>query len=131
MSSLPPNTDVVDVLIIGAGPAGLSTALSVYHYTHLSPLTTPGHCTKPKILLMDSLLQGQNKSRALGFHSRTLEVSYYPLAHPNTPLTLVSYSPSTRYPVPRCSSRMAYTPSSSSSDVSYFLGEQLLELTSI
>jgi 2-polyprenyl-6-methoxyphenol hydroxylase-like FAD-dependent oxidoreductase len=85
MSSLPPNTDVVDVLIIGAGPAGLSTALSIFHHTYLSPLSTPGHSTKPKIFLVDSLLQGQNKSRALGFHSRTLEVSYFSLADTNYP----------------------------------------------
>jgi thioredoxin reductase len=77
------DTEEVDVLIVGAGPAGLSTALSLYHYTHLrSDASTTSEGTnvkresspKPKILLVDALPQGQNESRALAVHARTLEV---------------------------------------------------------
>jgi thioredoxin reductase len=90
--------DKVDVLIVGAGPAGLSTALSLYHYTNSqsgpreSPSGTgPIQATvdenqpaKPRILLVDALPQGQNESRALVVHARTLEVDNDTFAAVNT-----------------------------------------------
>lgn len=66
-----PDLDEVDVLIVGAGPAGLSAALSIQHHTHL---TDPGNSRRPKVLLVDALPHGQNESRALVIHARTLEV---------------------------------------------------------
>ena len=65
----------VDVLVIGAGPAGLSTALSLHHFTYRVPTNSAGTPRKPNILLVDALSQGQNESRAVTMHARTLEVS--------------------------------------------------------
>lgn len=65
-------TDIeeVDVLIVGGGPAGLSTALSLQHHS------LDLGAKKPKILLVDALAEGQNESRALVIHARTLEVGF-------------------------------------------------------
>ena len=57
--SLPPSTTV---LIVGAGPAGVATALSLLHYGVRD------------IALVDSVLQGENSSRALVIHAATVEV---------------------------------------------------------
>lgn len=55
----------IPILIIGAGPAGLSCALS---------LITNG--VKPQdILIVDAQAQGTNLSRAVIIHAKTLEVS--------------------------------------------------------
>jgi 2-polyprenyl-6-methoxyphenol hydroxylase-like FAD-dependent oxidoreductase len=64
------NDEQVDVLIVGAGPAGLSAALSLHHFTN-----GQASSRKPKILLVDALSHGQNESRAVTMHARTLEVS--------------------------------------------------------
>ena len=52
-----------DILIVGAGPSGLSAALSLLNHTPQS-----------KIAVVDALAHGQNASRAMVIHSRTLEV---------------------------------------------------------
>ena len=59
-----------DVLICGAGPSGLTAALSILHY---SPET--------KFVIVDALEKGQNASRAIVIHARTMEVrlKLYPL----------------------------------------------------
>jgi 2-polyprenyl-6-methoxyphenol hydroxylase-like FAD-dependent oxidoreductase len=58
--SLPENTTV---LIVGAGPAGLTTALSLaYHRCH-------------DFVIVDAVVEGHNLSRAITIHSATVEVS--------------------------------------------------------
>lgn len=57
--SLPQSTTV---LIVGAGPAGVATALSLVH-----------HGVRD-IVVVDSVLQGENSSRALVIHAATMEV---------------------------------------------------------
>ena len=52
-----------DILIVGAGPSGLSAALSLLHHTPQS-----------KVTLVDALVHGQNASRANVIHPRTIEV---------------------------------------------------------
>jgi 2-polyprenyl-6-methoxyphenol hydroxylase-like FAD-dependent oxidoreductase len=66
-SDLPSTTDV---LIVGAGPTGLAAALSLLHHSPPSR----------RITIIDALPKGQNDSRALVIHSRTMEV---PLPAPN------------------------------------------------
>jgi 2-polyprenyl-6-methoxyphenol hydroxylase-like FAD-dependent oxidoreductase len=65
----------VDILIVGGGPAGLSTALSLQYHTLIN---STGETKRPKILIVDSLAEGQNESRALVIHARTLEVTFEP-----------------------------------------------------
>lgn len=56
--SLPENTSV---LIVGAGPAGLTAALSlVHHGCH-------------DFVIVDAIVEGQNSSRAITIHSATVE----------------------------------------------------------
>jgi len=75
MSTRSLEVDQVDVLVIGAGPAGLSTALSLHHHLYQQPplgqLSRPP--LKTKILLVDARFQNQNESRASVMHARTLE----------------------------------------------------------
>ncbi|KAG0707764.1 hypothetical protein DFH29DRAFT_895240 [Suillus ampliporus] len=56
--SLPENTTV---LIVGAGPAGLTAALSLTHYG----------CRD--FVIVDAIVEGQNASRAITIHSATVE----------------------------------------------------------
>ncbi|KAG1887608.1 hypothetical protein F4604DRAFT_1173801 [Suillus subluteus] len=56
--SLPKNTTV---LIVGAGPAGLTTALSLAHH----------RCHD--FVIVDAVVEGQNVSRAFAIHSATVE----------------------------------------------------------
>ena len=51
-----------DILIVGAGPVGLAAALSLHKQG----------CTD--ITVVDSLVAGENTSRALAVHAATLEV---------------------------------------------------------
>ena len=78
MTSQPPApSEQVDVLIVGAGPTGLSAALSLHHFSHRTQNNSSNASTSqrgPKILLVDALSHGQNESRALIIHARTLEV---------------------------------------------------------
>jgi 2-polyprenyl-6-methoxyphenol hydroxylase-like FAD-dependent oxidoreductase len=76
MASSSLQVDEVDILIVGGGPAGLSTALSLHHHLFKQPKTgEEGKVSNaPKVLLVDALAQGQNESRALIVHARTLEV---------------------------------------------------------
>lgn len=57
--SLPENTTV---LIVGAGPAGLATALSLIHQDFRD------------FVIVDAVARGDNTSRALVIHAATLEV---------------------------------------------------------
>ena len=76
-SSQVPNMSDVDILIVGGGPAGLSTALSIQYHTQLTG-SNWNNTKKPKVLLVDALAEFQNESRALIVHARTLEVSIFP-----------------------------------------------------
>ena len=58
--SLPQNTTI---LIVGAGPTGLATALSLIHHGNRD------------FVIVDSANQGLNSSRAVIVHAATLEVS--------------------------------------------------------
>jgi 2-polyprenyl-6-methoxyphenol hydroxylase-like FAD-dependent oxidoreductase len=58
--SLPENTTV---LIVGAGPAGLTTALSLAHH----------RCHD--FVIVDAVVEGSNSSRAIAIYSATVEVS--------------------------------------------------------
>lgn len=58
--SLPDSTTV---LIVGAGPTGLATALSLLHYGFLD------------FVIVDAVQQGENTSRALVIQAATLEVT--------------------------------------------------------
>jgi 2-polyprenyl-6-methoxyphenol hydroxylase-like FAD-dependent oxidoreductase len=58
--SLPENTTV---LIVGAGPAGLTTALSLTHHK----------CHD--FVIVDAVVEGRNSSRAIAIYSATVEVS--------------------------------------------------------
>ena len=60
MASLP---ERVDVLIVGAGPTGLTAALSLFQ-----------HGCKD-VLVVDNVLAGENTSRSMTMHAATLEVS--------------------------------------------------------
>lgn len=60
-----------DIIIVGAGPAGLSAALSLQH--HVKQLEQSG-IESPRIFLADANAQGQNESRAYVMHARTMEV---------------------------------------------------------
>ncbi|KAH9854143.1 FAD/NAD-P-binding domain-containing protein [Lenzites betulinus] len=51
----------VDILVVGSGPAGLSLALSLHKQG----------CTN--FILVDSLVEGENSSRAVAIHAATLE----------------------------------------------------------
>lgn len=50
------------MLIVGAGPTGLATALSLLHHGFRD------------FVIVDAVLQGENTSRALVVHAATLEV---------------------------------------------------------
>ncbi|KAG1776693.1 hypothetical protein EV702DRAFT_1108608 [Suillus placidus] len=56
--SLPENTTV---LIVGAGPAGLTAALSLAHHRYHD------------FVIVDAVVEGQNASRAITIHSATVE----------------------------------------------------------
>ena len=58
-STLPERTEF---LIVGGGPTGLTTALSLHKQG----------CTD--LLLVDGLSEGENTSRAIAVHAATLEV---------------------------------------------------------
>jgi 2-polyprenyl-6-methoxyphenol hydroxylase-like FAD-dependent oxidoreductase len=66
------DVEQVDVLIVGAGPAGLSTALSLHHHAFQRSRSGPN----PKVLVVDALSQNQSESRASVIHARTLEASF-------------------------------------------------------
>jgi len=57
--SLPESTTV---LIVGAGPAGLTAALSLIHHG----------CRD--FIIVDAIAEGQNTSRAITMHAATIEV---------------------------------------------------------
>ncbi|KAG1776686.1 hypothetical protein EV702DRAFT_1228399 [Suillus placidus] len=57
--SLPENTTV---LIVGAGPAGLTAALSLAHHRYHD------------FVIVDAVVEGQNASRAITIHSATVEI---------------------------------------------------------
>ena len=57
-----PLPERVDVLVVGAGPTGMTAALSLHKHG----------CTN--ILIVDSVLVGENTSRAMAVHAATLEV---------------------------------------------------------
>ena len=54
--------ETTTVLIVGAGPTGLATALSLLHHGFRD------------FVIVDAVLQGENTSRALVVHAATLEV---------------------------------------------------------
>ena len=68
--SLPESTTV---LIVGAGPAGLTAALSLAHHA----------CRD--FVIVDAVVEGQNTSRAITMHAATVEVrrhmNFYSIAH--------------------------------------------------
>ena len=55
--------NVVDVLVVGGGPSGLTAALALHKKG----------CRD--ILVVDSIIAGENSSRALAIHAATLEVA--------------------------------------------------------
>jgi 2-polyprenyl-6-methoxyphenol hydroxylase-like FAD-dependent oxidoreductase len=59
--SLPESTTVI---IVGAGPAGLTAALSLIHHG----------CHD--LVIVDAVLEGQNTSRAITIHAATVEVGH-------------------------------------------------------
>ena len=70
-----------DVVIVGAGPAGLSCALS---------LITNG--VKPQdIIIVDAQGKGLNSSRAIVVHARTLEVNNSDTHQPSTSLLTIFF----------------------------------------
>lgn len=122
MSSHTLDVDQVDILVIGAGPAGLSTALSLHHHLFQRPNSRGGTQSstspKPRVLIVDALSQNQNESRATVIHARTLEVRTPPMYRIAASLTpgfiylssdthICSYSASTPSHVPILSSLMA------------------------
>ena len=60
MMSLP---DFTTVLIVGAGPTGLTAALSLLH------------CGLHDLVIVDAVQHGENTSRAFVIHAATLEVT--------------------------------------------------------
>jgi 2-polyprenyl-6-methoxyphenol hydroxylase-like FAD-dependent oxidoreductase len=68
--SLPDNSTV---LIVGAGPAGLTAALSLIHHG----------CRD--FVIVDAIVEGQNMSRAITIHSATVEVCCHSGVHKNAP----------------------------------------------
>jgi 2-polyprenyl-6-methoxyphenol hydroxylase-like FAD-dependent oxidoreductase len=65
MSQQPPTQ--AKVVIVGAGPSGLTTAVSLIK--HGIPVQD--------IVIVDSVLSGENTSRAVVLHAATLEVRFY------------------------------------------------------
>ncbi|KAG8214364.1 hypothetical protein J3R82DRAFT_9353 [Butyriboletus roseoflavus] len=61
--------DKTTVLIVGAGPTGLATALSLIHHG----------CHD--FIIVDAMSQGQNISRAVVVHAATLEASCLSCSH--------------------------------------------------
>lgn len=70
----------VDILVVGAGPAGLATALSLQHHAQL---VQDLGIRRPKILVCDAHLGRKEESRAYVVQTRTLEVnSNFPIPSP-------------------------------------------------
>ena len=58
----PMSSSNYDVLVVGAGPAGLCLALALHKHG----------C--PDVVVVDGVLQGENTSRAAAVHAATIEV---------------------------------------------------------
>ena len=61
-----PLPERVDVLVVGAGPTGMTAALSLHKHG----------CTD--ILIVDGVIAGENTSRAMAVHAATMEVRSSP-----------------------------------------------------